>query len=389
MTEGISRASFLRAGEPDRSEIHHSEPELRRALSRAEALASTVFHSTPDPHFWLDTSGRIRDLNRAVTRLSGWRAEDLKGRRVTRLIAAESRPVWVEAGRRLQQTGRVENVALRVRRADGASLDVAAHAVLIQDAHSSVGDDVCPRILVVVRDETARLALQRHLLQADRLAATGRLAAGVAHEINNPLQAILLHMAFVDRQLPSDFAEREAWERISQGVERIRQIVADLLDLHRGSDQTRGPVDLHRILEEALGLARATIDRHAVRVHREFAAGLPPIVANSKHVYQVVLNLILNALEAMPHGGTLTLRTRTAAEHEVELDVADTGAGIPEQHLPHIFDPFLSAGTRRGTGLGLFVTYNLVRELGGRIRVDSMPGRGTTFRVTWPSRGEE
>ncbi|MFN7965822.1 MAG: ATP-binding protein [Acidobacteriota bacterium] len=387
MTEGSYGASSLRHDERARASAD-SVAELRVALSRAETFASAVFHSMPDPHLWLDRNGRVCDLNRAVSRLSGWRFDDLMGRRISSLIARESRPAWVEACRRMQQAGRVENVALRVCRVDGATLDVAAHGVWLQETHAAI-DDERAEILVVVRDETARLALQRHLLQADRLAATGRLAAGVAHEINNPLQAILVYMALVDRHLPGDFAEREAWERVSQGVERIRQIVADLLDLHRGSDHERGPVDLHRVLEEALGLARATIDRHGVRVHREFASELPSLHANDKHVYQVALNLILNALEAMPHGGTLTLRTRPAAEHEVELDVADTGAGIPEQHLPHIFDPFLSAGSRRGTGLGLFVTYNLVRGLGGRIGVDSVPGRGSTFRVAWPARGEE
>jgi PAS domain S-box-containing protein len=328
----------------------------------------------------LDRRGRIVETNRAAARLVGRRREELIGCRPARLLDRSTAIGWGEVITTVARGEVVESLSLRLRRSDGAVRDVLAQLVpLSPAAWPQIG------LLVILRDESTRLALQHHLAQIDRLATTGRLAAGVAHEINNPLQSILVYLSLVESRLPQDFPEREGWRRICQGVERIRQIVSDLLDLHRGGERDRGPVDLHEIVKEALDLTHTVVVKRGIRVQRELTAESSQVCAGGKPVYQVTLNLLLNAIDAMPHGGTLGIRTRHAAGGQLELDVSDTGAGIPEAQLPHIFDPFLSAGTRTGTGLGLFVTFNLVREVGGKIRVDSVPGRGSVFQVAWPT----
>ncbi|MBP7147052.1 MAG: PAS domain S-box protein [Acidobacteria bacterium] len=368
------------------ADVGEVQDELEQVQRRARELARSVeryrwlFDTSPDLFVGIGPTGRIEDINRTAARVLGLPRERLKGRRVLALLPPETRQAVRAALPAFLESGEIEDLELRVPRPDGVALDLIINAVAVP------GEDGRPAgARVVLHDMTRRNMLQRQLLQADRLAATGRLAAGVAHEINNPLQSVVVYLSLVEASLPADFAERAAWERIREGVRRIRQIVSDLLDLHRGGTEQSGWVDVNRVTEEALGLAQTPLRHHGIRVVRDLAADVPSIRSVGRHVYQVVLNLVLNAMEAMPHGGTLTVRTRyPPGAGEVEIDVGDTGPGIPDKLLPHIFDPFLTGSPHAGTGLGLFLTYGLVREHGGRIRVDSTPGRGTTFRVLFP-----
>ena len=355
-----------------------------RELARSEDKYRELFDASPDLYIVVDGRGRIAEVNRTALRATGYRHEELLGRRAPRLVAPEARRRLWAALPAFVESGRVENLELTVRRRDGSPIEAIVNAAAVRDEQGRLAG-----AHAVIRDITSRLALQRQLLQADRLVATGRLAAGVAHEINNPLQAIMLHLALIAGALPDDFTERDAFERVREGVRRIRQIVAALLDLHRGGDQLLQPVDVHGVLEEALGLAQTPLRHGGVRVQRDLASELPRVWAVERHVYQVLLNLILNALDAMRDGGQLTVRTRfLLAAGEIEIDIGDTGPGIPENLLPQIFDPFFTGGDRSRTGLGLFVTYGLVRQHGGRLQVDSQPGRGTTFRVFFPAMDE-
>lgn len=353
-----------------------------RAWRRAEQRVRTLFDGSPDMHVLVDTRGRVREVNRAVREIAGWPREAISGRHVARLVPARERSRLASAIRLVQATGRVTDFETRVLRADGLQLEVSASAVLVR------GEDERPEgAHLVLRDVTRRNRLQRRIWQADRLAITGRIAAGVAHEINNPLQAILMHLALLEERLPRDPGVRQAWNRVRNGVERIRGIVSDLLDLHRGGREAEPqPTDVNRVVFEALELVQVPIRHQGIRLQVSLADDLPPVRAVEQHLYQVMLNLLLNAIGAMPGGGTLVLRTRwRPAVREVEIGVSDSGAGIPEDLLPHIFDPFHGGEDSPGTGLGLFVTWGLVRRQGGRIEVDSAPDRGTTFRVFLPA----
>lgn len=357
---------------------------LTRDFTLSEQRYRKLFEATPDLYLVVDARGRISEVNRTGLRATGFRHEELRGRRFLRLIAPESRRKARAALPALLESGRLENLEITIRRRDGTPMDVSVNAATDRDELGQLRGTHA-----VLRDITSRLTLQRQLLQVDRLVATGRLAAGMAHEINNPLQAILLHLSLVEEVLPTDFEERDSFERVREGVHRIRQIVAALLDLHRGGDQRLEPVDVHKVLDEALGLSQTPLRHGGIRVVRDLAPQLPPVQAVERHIYQVLLNLVLNALDAMRGGGQLAVRTRhLVASGEVEIDIGDTGPGIPEKLLPQIFDPFFTGGGEAKTGLGLFVTYGLVRQHGGRLQVDSQPGRGTTFRVFFPGSEE-
>ncbi len=369
--------------------------EGRRAAVVVRPLADALAEATPEaafrelleasPDLWLalDAEGRVIDVNRAALRLTGYSREEVLSRSFLRFVPRSSRDTLRALLSRFAAVGRVEELELELERRDGVPIPVTVSAVP-RDAELGVGSGAH----VVLRDETRRHLLQHQLRQTDRLAATGRLVAGVAHEINNPLQAMLMHLSVVDASLAEDFEHRESLERTLEAATRIRQIVADLLDLHRGGSERLGGVDVNAVVREALGLARGQLRKGQITVQDDLAEGLPEVAAAERHLYQVVLNLVLNALGAMPDGGELVVRTRTPAGRDtVSLDIVDTGPGIPEELLPHIFDPFQTTGQRGGTGLGLYVTYGIVKDYGGRIEVDSAPGRGTTFRLVLPAAG--
>lgn len=350
-----------------------------RELARSEAKYRELFDASPDIYLTIGQSGRIEEVNLTALRLTGRRRDEVVGRQFVRLLTGPARRSALAARPAFLDHGSIENLELQVLRRSRHPLDVIAN---VEAVHDGEGRIVGAR--AILRDITDRVVLERQISHVDRLAATGQLAAGVAHEINNPLQAVLVHMSLVEDQLAPDFPERGSWDRVKEGVRRIQQIVADLLDLHRGSEREVGPVDVNRVAGEAFGLVQVPLRHRSITAQADFGEGLPPVRAVARHVYQVVLNLLLNAMDAMPNGGTLGLRTRRAlGSNGVEIDISDSGPGISSDVLAHIFDPFASPG-RRGTGLGLFVTYGLVRRHGGRIQVDSTPGRGSQFRVIFP-----
>lgn len=249
-----------------------------------------------------------------------------------------------------------------------------------------------PARLVAGRDITERVRMQQQLVTADRLASLGLLAAGVAHEVNNPLAYVLNNIEIAQRQL-APFggvveAARGALATAIDGVDRIRFIVRELLVLARGDSAPVGPIDVVSAVESTLALARSEIVRSA-RLEKSFDS-VPPVVANTARVSQVVLNLVLNALQAM--GGTnatenvLAVRIGSAGDKWVAIDVSDTGVGIAPDAMARVFDPFYSTKpTGQGTGLGLAISQRLVSELGGEITVTSTVGKGTTFRVLLPA----
>ena len=232
-------------------------------------------------------------------------------------------------------------------------------------------------------------ASRARLVQSVKLAAMGKLAASVAHEINNPLQAVQSCIYLVaEAANPADPNIRYL-EIARQELDRIARIVQRMLDFYRPGDEGRRPTAVGSLLDDVLALMRKQLEQGHVTVQTDYEPDLPVVMAVADHLKQVFLNIILNALEAMPQGGTLQVRTRTEQDDDgkqmVTIAFQDTGVGIPESDLDQIFDPFYS--TRPGgTGLGLSVSYDIVARHGGRIEVESQVGQGSTFTVILPAR---
>ncbi len=240
-------------------------------------------------------------------------------------------------------------------------------------------------------DDTQREVERYHteqLIRAERLASIGELAASVAHEIKNPLAGISGAVQVLAEDFPPGDPRREVTAQILRQSERMDKTIRDLLNYAQPLQGESSPVDVNDILDRACFIALPNPARIAVRLRRDYAAGLPRTMADAKHLEQAFVNLILNAIQAMPKGGELTLRTALRPEgadglRTVEVEVADTGGGIPPEIREKIFSPFYTTRTQ-GTGLGLSITRKIVEQGGGTISFTSEPGRGTRFLVRIP-----
>jgi PAS domain S-box-containing protein len=242
--------------------------------------------------------------------------------------------------------------------------------------------------LIILDDITERIELESQLSQAEKMSSIGLLAAGVAHEVNTPLAVISSYTQMLAKELRQDEKKSTLLDRITHQVFRASEIVNNLLNFSRTSGAEFAEVDLNKIVHDTLALLEHQFKVARVRVECKLASELPHIHGNTGKLQQVFLNLFLNARDAMPGGGTLSVRTWNGSA--VNIAVSDTGSGIAQEHIARIYDPFFTTktlakdGQRRGTGLGLSVTYGIIQEHAGKISVRSEPGRGTTFYLEFP-----
>ncbi len=242
--------------------------------------------------------------------------------------------------------------------------------------------------LIIMDDITERIELEAQLSQADKLSSIGLLAAGVAHEVNTPLAVISSYTQMLSKQLQGDPQKSGLLEKITRQTFRASEIVNNLLNFSRTSGSEIGDVDVNKVISDTLALLEHQFKVAKVEVQNKPEPQLPAIQGNAGRLQQVFLNLFLNAKDAMPGGGTL--RVTTMNGESVSVSVSDTGSGIAPEHIQRIYDPFFTTktspreGQTRGTGLGLSVTYGIIQEHAGKIRVESRPGAGTTFTLDFP-----
>jgi two-component system NtrC family sensor kinase len=239
-----------------------------------------------------------------------------------------------------------------------------------------------------VEERTGELRrVQAQLIQSEKLTAVGKLAAGVAHEINNPLTGILTNSSLMLEDLAPDHPWREDLQTIVDETLRCRKIVKGLLDFARQTRPQRTTLNMNHVVEDVLALVRNQTIFRAITITFDLDASLPSVLADADQMRQVVLNIVLNAAEAMTQGGALRISSRPlTAQHAVELRFADTGPGIPDEAKARIFEPFFTT-KRTGTGLGLSIAYGIMERHHGQLRVDSARGEGTTFTLVLPVEG--
>ncbi|MFU8858130.1 MAG: sensor histidine kinase [Deferrisomatales bacterium] len=224
--------------------------------------------------------------------------------------------------------------------------------------------------------------MQAQLIRSEKLASLGEIVAGIAHELNNPLTGVLVLASLLEQEGKLDPELRDDIATIVHETKRCARIVKGLLEFSRETTPQKAPSDLTQTMEKSLALIGTQSIFHDVRIERDYQEGLPPALVDPHQIEQVFINILLNAAQSMAGGGTLTLTTRAAAQ-ELRVSIADTGSGIPPEHLGRIFDPFFTT-KEHGTGLGLAVSYGIVETHGGRIEVDSIKGKGTTFTICLP-----
>jgi two-component system, NtrC family, sensor kinase len=291
---------------------------------------------------------------------------------------------FVEEFYRVRQNPGINNLyKFRLKTPAGETRTVnAAIAPLVTRKFQVIGR------LIIMDDITERVELEGQLSQADKLSSIGLLAAGVAHEVNTPLAVISSYTQMLAKQLQSDPQKSGLLEKITRQTFRASEIVNNLLNFSRTSGSEFTEVDLNKIVTDTLALLEHQLKTARIQIHFELAPTVLPIQGNSGRLQQVFLNLFLNAKDAMPGGGQLTVATSNG--EMVSVRVSDTGSGIAPEHVQRIYDPFFTTktapkeGQTRGTGLGLSVTYGIIQEHAGKIRVESHPGAGTTFALDFP-----
>jgi PAS domain S-box-containing protein len=347
----------------------------RERESRMRLFAAALENLTESVNV-LDDRGRILYANTAHARMLGH--DPGRAGEVGAFASDEIRPVLAEARERGVWRG-----LLQLRREDGTPIAVDAHMErLEQEGHSL--------IFTISRDVGDELEREHRLRRAERLATIGTLVGGVAHELNNPLAAIVgfTQLLLMDERTAS---EREDLETIRREAERMAEIVANLRMLARDTPESRPgreAVDVADVLRHVLRTRAYALRTHNVRVSEEIDPELPAVMGDRSQLEQVVLNLVVNAEQAMAtcdRPGVLVVGARPSGTG-VALHVSDNGPGIAPGHLQRIFDPFFTTkGPGEGTGLGLSLVHNLVAEHGGEVRVESRPGAGATFRVDLPA----
>ena len=342
--------------------------ESRRLVRAVESTAEAVLIT--------DRHRRIVFANEAFLQLFGYTRAEVVGRDALTL-GGEMSEDWVRDVQRgvAETSWRGEASA---RRKDGGVFPVAFNTSLMRGEDNQVQGAV-----VIMQDISAQRMLQEQLHRADRLAAAGELAAGMAHEVNNALVGILGQAELARGPADADTL-RTAMGRVEIQGRRISEIVQGLLGFARPQPPQRGLVDVRDLVRETLLLMAHDLGRSHIRSETRFAPDLPPVLADAKQIQQVLVNLFTNAAQAMePAGGTLIVNIETAPTG-VSLEVQDSGGGIPEEDLPRVFDPFFSTKDT-GNGLGLSVSYGIVQAHGGEMTVRSARGVGTTFIVRLPA----
>ena len=350
-------------------------------LRASETKYRLLFENSQDAIVIIDDQTGLADINPAGLALFGFRdlAEARSIETAFQLFwDTRDAEVFFET---VRTRGFVRGREIAMVDREGRKLEVMVSASVRRETEEAAG-----QIEVMLRDVTDFKRLEKYLAQTEKLASLGQLAAGVAHEINNPLGVIKCYANLIRRQLNSESEVLSDVEVIQRHTDHCKSVVEALLSFARVSKPKMGDTDLNTSIEEVLSMIRPQTEKGRIEVKTAFSDRLPTVVADAQQMKQVIMNLLINAVQAMPDGGRIIVASRSDEEQrQVEVQITDTGAGIAEKNIGRIFDPFFTTKpVGKGTGLGLSIRYGIVSRHGGKITVDSKPGKGTTFTVRLP-----
>jgi two-component system, NtrC family, sensor kinase len=361
----------------DNAQLYSSLEQKARQIERLKDFSENIVESLNVGVLAVDLQGRVESWNTQVEELTGVPRQEAVSRPLAEVLPADlAAEIAVHAND--QRVCGLYKFLLRNRSGQTLVVNVSV-APLLGKSGERVGR------LILLDDITQRTRMEEQLLQTEKLSSLGLLAAGVAHEVNTPLAVISNYIQILAKQLPAEDPRHKLIDKIVKQTFRASEIVNHLLNFSRTGGAEFREVDLNQVIEETLSLVSHPFRTAQVQVVPILEADLPAVFGSGNRLQQVFLNLFMNARDAMPSGGILEVRT-FATNGSVEVEVADTGSGISRDNLPRIFDPFFTTkSTGRGTGLGLSVSYGIVKEHAGKIEVRSSPGQGTSFRLEFPA----
>jgi PAS domain S-box-containing protein len=344
---------------------------------------SNVIHNTINPIQITDAAGIMVYVNPAFEKVSGYSSVELIGKNPKILSSGKhGRTFWAAVWSHIISgkvwVGRIEN-----KRKDGTPFFTELVISPIVDSQNRIAG-----YLGAHRDITEQIILERQLVHSQRMESIGTLAAGIAHEVGNPLTAISSLVQVIQRTTPDSFA-KEKLELINSQVNRITRIIRELVDFSRPSTQVVKSTDINKVVKEALNIVQYGKKVKDISFDLDLDDQLPEISAVPDQIVQVFINILMNAVDSLDsRHGDISVHSRQN-EHTIEVSVRDTGKGIDPSAIEKIFEPFYTTkATGQGTGLGLWVSYGIVKSFGGDITVESIPEKGSTFTVSFPLKGK-
>ena len=361
------------------------EKELREAYD----FMNKIVQSSPNAITATDMQGNILIWNQGAEETLGYKASDVIGKMNIRKIYPEGVARKVMQMLRRDESGgvgRLKSYPMVYVRRDGEVVEGNLSAAIIYDANgkeiASVGSFVDLRDRLQM--ERALRDTQEQLLQSEKLAAMGRLTSQIAHELNNPLYGIMNTLELLKTEIPADNKRRRILEMALSETVRLSDLLRKMLSFSKPDQEERHPVDLNSVIDEILLLHERQLRENDIQIALTLTEGLNLVNASKNQLRQVFLNMVANARDAMPGGGTLSVVTGGDSDI-VYVAISDTGTGIREEHLDKIFDSFFTTkGEVKGVGLGLSVCYGFIEDHGGDIEVKSQVGQGTTFTISLP-----
>jgi PAS domain S-box-containing protein len=368
----------LNANHPDVLDKRKAE---RAAIpERREALLATIVENTDDAIISKDLNGIILTWNRAAERMFGYSPTEIIGQSIRLLIPEELQYEEVAILTRIRAGQRIDHYeTVRIRR-NGETLDVSITISPLIDSQGRIFG-----ASKIARDITERKRLEQQLIQSEKLAATGRMAATVAHEINNPLDAVL-NLLYLARTTESLHAARPYIIQAEKELERVAHIARQTLGYYR-DDGTPAAVVLQDLVENVLAVYEGKLTSADITTDCRFE-DTPSLIASRGELLQVFSNVAANAIDAMPEGGLLRIRSKGCLNPDgVEVDFSDNGVGIQQEHLDKVFEPFFTTKGSLGTGIGLWIVKQLIEKRGGKVTITSSTQqtvRGTTVSIFLP-----
>ncbi len=360
----------------DNSQLYTSLEQKAIEVARLKDFSENIVESLNVGVFAVDLLGTVDAWNSRMEQLIGVSQSEAVGKPYAQLLPQDLVTEIEARGDEDQVTGIYKHRLVHGGRAAVLNVSITP---LVSKSGEKIGR------LLLFDDVTQRERMEEQMSQTEKLTSLGLLAAGVAHEVNTPLAVISNYIQMLAKQMPEGDPRHAIIEKIVKQTFRASEIVNNLLNFSRTGAGELGDVDVNQVVEETLSLVSHPLKTSQIQVVKQLGASLPPIRGSANKLQQVFLNLFLNARDAMPVGGMLEVRT-TAHNGSVEIEVVDTGNGIPREYIHKIFDPFFTTKPGgRGTGLGLSVSYGIIKEHSGKIDVRSTPGRGTSFHVEFPA----
>ncbi len=363
---------------------------LEGQLRRRNAFFHNLIDSSVDGIIASDMSGRIMLFNQGAQSLLGYNEEETKSLHVTGLY---NEGVAYGLIKRMRSDlfggkGKLLRHELRVKHKDGSDIPVSFSGGIIYDRNREIATfGLFTDLRAMQQIEENLEQTHKMLLQSEKMAGLGRLAAGVAHEINNPMSGIMLYSNLIQEELEEDHPSIPDLETIIHEAERCKVIVADLLEFSHQTTYEMEHVDLNDVVQKTLTVLQHQPLFQNIEISNQLSPGLPPIYGNAIRLNQVIMNIVVNGAQAMEGVGQLTITSHVRANQDInEIIIQDSGPGIDAELLEKIFDPFFTTKEQgQGTGLGLSVSYAIVKEHKGTIRVKSSPETGTVFTLKFPA----